>query len=179
MLSSKAKFFLIAVVATFGLASCAAEQEAISSSEGVAGNGEIFDARGFDIEAVDLATSETVTLSDFVDGTKPVVVWGFAPHCGTCLAEVPQFNAFQAANPDVQVIGVGQTDTLDLAFRFHEASGAEFPLVYATGGDIWREAAVGFQTMNVYSPDLSQKVSQPFHFYDTGSLAGALEHFAA
>ncbi len=179
MFSSKLKFFVIAAVAVIGLASCAAEQEAISSTEGSVGSGEVFDARGFDIEAVDLATNETVTLAEYVDGTKPVVVWGFAPHCGTCLAEVPQFNAFAEANPDVQVIGVGQTDTLDLAFRFHEASGAEFPLVYATGGDIWREAAVGFQTMNVYSADLSQKVSQPFHFYDTGSLATALEHFSA
>ena len=179
MLSSKIKVLMIAAVAVFALASCAAETEALTDVEGATSASGVFDARGFDIEAVDLATSETVTLADFVDGEKPVVVWGFAPHCGTCLAEVPQFNAFAAANPDVQVIGVGQSDTLELAFQFHEISGAEFPLVYSTGGDIWREAAVGFQTMNVYSADLTQKVSQPFHFYQRDSLATALEHFSA
>jgi|GEM_PF-3398514 len=148
----------------------------VSNSGSADGQTEVVAAKGFQTVAFDLAADQESTLADVVDGDKPVVLWGFAPHCGTCRGHVSEVNEFAKANPNIQIIGIGQWDDLNLAKDFYEKTSPNFDLFYSAEGTLWEESGISFQKMAVYSSDLSKK-TQAVSMKDLDFVTKSVEQF--
>lgn len=68
-------------------------------------------------------------LSDHLDGDgRTLVVNLWASWCLPCRDEIPEIDAFAAANPQVQVVGVAVRDTEPGAVTFAEELSPDYPL---------------------------------------------------
>ncbi len=86
----------------------------------------------------------TVDLTSVANGTKPVVIWAWAPHCPYCQREAPDVEAFSEAHADaVDVVGLGTQDNLAKAEGFVNEYGLTFPMLWDASGDSWRQ--IGFR----------------------------------
>ncbi len=128
---------------------------------------------GLDIAALDLEDGSTTTIAQLVDGSKPVVLYGYAPHCPTCRAHAAsEINDFVAAKGDeYEVIAVGTTDDAQQAQDFYDTIGANHKVIWSGDRDIWAWANGGnaFQRMVVFNADLNQK-SDTFSFFEISNL---------
>ncbi|MFM9123855.1 MAG: TlpA family protein disulfide reductase [Actinomycetota bacterium] len=76
-------------------------------------------------------TGEAFDLAE-LRGT-PVVLNFWASWCGPCRKEIPALAAFQAAHPDLAVVGVSYQDDPADALAFAEETGADWPSVIDDG----------------------------------------------
>ena len=84
----------------------------------------------------------TVTLSDLQG--EAVVLNFWAPWCGPCRAEVPQFSRFAASNPEVRVLGIA-TDGAPAELRAAKKKlGMDYPVLIADRETV---AAYGVSTL--------------------------------
>jgi len=72
---------------------------------------------------------ETVTLSSLHG--QPVVLNFWAPWCGPCRAEVPQFNLFAEGYPQVAVLGIATDGTPPSLRAAQTRLGIEYPVLLA------------------------------------------------
>ncbi len=173
------KSALVAIALGFVAASCGEATTATGNVNTVSVNEEGGESvggqpKGFGDEVVDLATGETVTIGDIVTGDRPVLVWSFAPHCGTCRAEAPVIDAFAKANEDkVQVIGIGATDTVEYAQDFKASTQVESSILWSQTSAIWGEDKLNLQSFpryKVYSQDLTLESDSQFGFNEISVL---------
>ena len=121
------------------------------------------------VTIIDASTSDggQTTLEELIDGDRPVVLWSFAAWCVNCRADAPDIEAFAAANPEVQVIGVGALDSADASVEFIQDTGvATSEVVWAgEGPELWQQLGFSGRTENiVFSPDLSEQIGPNFGF---------------
>jgi thiol-disulfide isomerase/thioredoxin len=107
-----------------------------------------------DLELEEVATGTGVAVRSLVDGDRPLLVWFWAPHCPRCNREIPDLDAFAAATPGLQVIGLGTQDSAGEARDFmerHEVEAVE--LLWDDGYASWQHFGVQVQPFGIlYSP---------------------------
>jgi cytochrome c biogenesis protein CcmG/thiol:disulfide interchange protein DsbE len=64
---------------------------------------------------------------------KPLVINFFGSWCGPCKLEAPDLARFLAANPDVQFVGVAESDKKEDVAGFMQEFGLDFPVVMDDG----------------------------------------------
>lgn len=179
---SKLKMVAFALVLAVFAASCAAAETA--SPDG-SGGILIEDTSAFDLP-VTVITANSVndgvtTLNELIDGDKPVLLWSFAAWCPNCAREAPFIDAFAAANPDVQVIGVGSLDSVENSVGFIRGTGVQNSvMVFADdNATLWGELGFSGRTENlVVSPDLTQRFSPNLGGFRENEVVQQLGAFA-
>lgn len=161
---SRLKIVAFAALLAIFAAACSASSSGASGEAGPNGGIPISDSTAFDlpvtiISANSINDGET-TLGELIDGDKPVLLWSFAAWCPNCAREAPSIDAFAAANPDVQVIGVGSLDSAQNSVGFIRNTGVQNSvMVWADdNGALWGELGFSGRTENlVVSPDLMER----------------------
>lgn len=94
---------------------------------------------------------DTVTLSDLQGA--PVVLNFWAPWCGPCRAEVPQFSRFARANPEVHVLGIA-TDGAPAQLRASKKKlGMDYPVLLGDSETVSTYGVSTLPTTVVVGPD--------------------------
>ncbi len=161
---SRLKIIALAGFLAIFAAACAAGDSGASGAAGPNGGIPISDSAAFDlpvtiISANSINDGET-TLGELIDGDKPVLLWSYAAWCPNCAREAPSIDAFAAANPDVQVIGVGSLDSAQNSVGFIRNTGVQNSvMVWADdNGALWSQLGFSGRTENlVVSPDLMER----------------------
>ncbi len=120
------------------------------------------------------------TLAQLIDGDKPVVLWSFAAWCPQCRAEAPAIDAFAAANPDIQVIGIGSLDTAEASIGFIQDTGVQnSTMVWADeAGGLWQQLGFSGRTERlVVSPDLTQRQGPNGGQFDEARIRSQIASF--
>lgn len=135
---------VIAVLATLGVVALVIGVRGASEATDAAERTPPVDAgvAAFEPFTAPPVTGETLTGEAFdlaeLRGT-PVVLNFWASWCGPCRKEIPALAAFQAANPDLAVVGVSYQDDPADARAFADETGADWPSVIDDGpiGSAW------------------------------------------
>lgn len=120
------------------------------------------------------------TLAQLIEGDKPVVLWSFAAWCPQCRAEAPAIDAFAAANPDIQVIGIGSLDTAEASVGFIQETGVQnSTMVWADqDGALWAQLGFSGRTERlVVSADLSQRQGPNGGAFDEARIRSQIASF--
>jgi len=137
---------LFALPLLLALVGCRVEEPAI----GPDGEAQRRVAPAFEIEALD---GSTVRLEDFRG--RSVVIDFWATWCAPCVFQIPVLNAYQAAHPDVVVLGVAvDVDGREAVAPFAEEHGIAYPVLLGDEGLAQAYEALGFPSLYVLTPDL-------------------------
>ncbi len=145
------KLLVIAALA-MALGACSSDSESTEASGETVEASELNELPETVLEAsvVDLASGETVTLGEVVTGDKPVLFWSYAAWCPSCKAEAPKIDAFAAANPEFQVIGIGSADNQVNTEGFITETGVvTSQMLWSESTDLWADLGFSGRTENL------------------------------
>lgn len=97
-----------------------------------------------EVEAVRVATDETVNLRDLAFTGRPTLVWFWAPHCPVCRSQAPDVLEFAARHgAHIQIVGVGAQDDLEQARDFlQDTTTQRLEMTWDRSGKSWIHFAV-------------------------------------
>jgi len=97
-----------------------------------------------DVDLLEVSTGSDVEFAGLVPSDKPILLWAWAPHCAICAGEAAGVEEFAQANSkDINVVGIGTQDSLDLAEDFVDTHNLQQTrMLWDTGFESWRALSI-------------------------------------